>query len=338
MAGFLPLFVLWWATPPFDRKYALGFIFRTQGIGAALFYPSVNFFGRVIFYLQSLISSYTFSLWLGLGFLAALGISFYYFENKKIRLALLMFLSNLFMVSIVGNIQERYISTAAPLVFLLFAYLIVVYADKLKDFKKAAVPIFTIMVLIAVAVIYDALSLTRYTKEVANRSILFFIYKDSLNRFSPPFLFGLVKRPAFIYPMEQTKKYDDFKIPPKSSIQDVLTFFSSNIDRKKSISTLISFAELSPYVIYWHFHGWEAPVYSVNDWPIVNRYFWSSDYFLDLQVSPGSPYSASADWLEKRWNEIGPVLLKGGYIRLVASKEFADLGLTANIYKREKAI
>jgi hypothetical protein len=167
---------------------------------------------------------------------------------------------------------------------------------------------------------------------------MFVIYKENLNQFSPPFLFRLVKRPAFTYPSDQMKKYTDFKTTPISSFQDILTFFSSNIEKNKSISTMISFAELSPYVIYWHFQGqgWQAPVYSVNDLPIVDKYFWLSDYFLDVEVDTQSPYARTGDWLERRWLEIGPAMLKGKYIKLIATKKFLDLGLTAKIYKREK--
>jgi hypothetical protein len=143
-----------------------------------------------------------------------------------------------------------------------------------------------------------------------------------------------VKRPVFTYPMAPLKTYQDFKTPPESTLQDVLIFFSSNIEKNKSISTMISLNQLSPYVIYWHFHNWAAPVLSVNDLAFNHRYFWSADYFLDLDVSKESPLDA--DVIERRWDQIEKKLLKDGYIKLVASKEFADLGLTAQIYKREK--
>ena len=335
MAGFLPLFVLWWLTPPFARKYALGVQFRTTGMGDAFLFPKVNFFLRVVFYLQSLISSYTFSFWIGLGFFVALGMSFYYLKDKKVRLALFMILANLLIASLVAGIQERYISTAAPLVFTLLAYFIVIYAPKLKELKKTTVAI-AIIVFLAVNIVSDSLGFHRYNKEVANRSILYCLYKDSHNKFSPPFLFGLVKRPAFTYPMDKIEKYNDFKATPKSTLNDVMNFFSSNIDHSKSISTLISYDDLAPYVFYWHFHSWGARVFTANDFPYVKRYFWASDYFLDLQPAPDSPYYTN--WLEKRWNKFAPLLLRDGYIKLVKAKEFSDLGLTANIYKRLKKI
>jgi hypothetical protein len=239
------------------------------------------------------------------------------------------------MVSVAWNIQERYLGTTVPLTFLLFADLSVMAFDRLKllNIKVTAV-IIALLALIVCAIGYDAMSLTRYTKEVANRSILFIIYKDSLNKFSPPFLFGFVKRPAFTYPMDQPRKFKDFMVTPRSTIQDIMDFFSSSIERNKSISTMISFHEISPYVIYWHFHGWGAPVLSVNDMEMNQRYFWNSDYFLDLQVSENSPYFI--ELLEKRWDQIGKLLSREGIIRLVAKKEFTDLGLTAKIYKREK--
>lgn len=332
VAGILPLFILWWVTPPFQRKYGLGVTFWTQG--GTVFFPDIGFIGRVIFYLQSLVSSYNFSFWTGLGCLAALVASFRVYFDKKIRLLSLMFIANLLLVSYSLNIQERYLGVTVPLVFLMLAALSVHAFERLQTYRTAMIVACALLVCVACAIGYDALSLTRYTKEVANRSILFFIYKDSLNKFSPPFLFGLVKRPAFTYPMNQPKKYSDFKVVPKSSVRDILNFFSSNIESDRSISTMISFAQISPYVIYWHFHDWKANVLTVNDLGFNPQYFWISDYFLDIQPSEDSPYYL--DWLDKRWNEVSKVLLRDGLIRLTAKKEFADLGLTANIYKRER--
>jgi len=333
IAGFLPLFLLWWVTPPFERKYELGLFFVSQkGAGAFL---DIGFLGRVGFYLQSLVASYNFSFWTGLGCLAAVIASFRFYSDRKIRLLSLIFLANLFMVSFVGNIQERYLGTTVPLTFLLLADLSVIAFEMLRSLNvKVTAVMIALLAFIACAIGYDAVSLTRYTKEVANRSILFILYKDSLNKFSPPFLFGSVKRPAFTYPMDQIKKFKDFKVPPTSRIQDIMDFFSSNIERNKSISTMISLHEISPYVIYWHFHGWGASVLSVNDLGLNSRYFWMADYFLDLQVSENSPYSI--ELLEKRWDEVGKMLSSKGIIRLVAKKEFTDLGLTAKIYRKEK--
>ncbi len=334
IAGFLPLFVLWWVTPSFERKFGLGVLYKTS-LGSALYFPKLNFFLRAIFYLRSLTSSYSFSFWIGLGFLAALVASCFFLKEKKIRLAFFMFITNLIMISLVANIQERYISTSVPLIFVLCAYFIVLFVPKLKEASKPVLVLGAI-IFVAVNIISDSFSFHRYNKEVANRSILFCLYKDSHNKFSPPFLFGLVKRPAFTYPMDKIEKYNDFKATPKSSLNDVMTFFSSSIDRSKSISTFISYDDLAPYVFYWHFRGWGARVFTANDFPYVKRYFWASDYFLDLQPASDSPYYTNL--LEKRWNNIAPILLKDGYIKLVMSKEFTDLGLTANIYKRLKKI
>lgn len=333
--GFLPLFALWWATPPFQRKYGLGFLFRAQGMPSASTSPLAGFFNGLAFYFQSLVTSYSFSLWIGLGFIAALLASFWFYGDKKIRVTSLMFLANLLFISYISsnNLQERYLSTSAPFAFLLLAYLAVICFDRIRA-GRSAIVYYVIFVLLFSAVAYDSLSLTRYTKEVANRTILSFIYKDSLNKFSPPFLFGLAKRPAFTYPPDQPKKYKNFKVPPTSTIGDVLNFFSSNIERSRSISTMISFNEVSPYVIYWHFHDWGAYVMSVNDLGVNPQYFWLSDYFLDLEPSVDSPYYP--DWLERRWSDVGRVLLREGAIKLAAKKEFTDLGLTARIYKRQK--
>ena len=334
--GFLPLFVFWWIMPPFARKYGLTVAFRQGSLAEGTSIVS-TFIGTLFFYVQSFITSYNLSFWIALGGLASVVASLFFFRNQKIRIVSLMFYANLIFISIMSFAQERYLSLAMPLAFPLLVYFGLIVFERIKSNKKVAILVYAVTAIIAVSFVYDFSCLTRYTKEVANRSIMFFIYKDSLNRFSPPFVFGLTGRPTFTYPQDFTKdKYNNFKVLPKSEIRDVLAFFSSNININKSISTFISYAQLSPYVVYWHFSGWMAPVFTVNDFPVVQRYFWRADYFLDLQAAPDSPYYA--DWLERRWDKVGPMLLKGGYITLAASKEFTDLGLTANIYKREKDI
>ncbi|MFH1710373.1 MAG: glycosyltransferase family 39 protein [bacterium] len=332
--GFLPLFALWWVTPPFARKYGLAVTYR-QGAVAGGTSVTFGFVKTAIFYVQSFITSYNLSFWVALGGVSAAVVSFFFFRDKKIRIISLMFYANLIFVGIMSFAQERYLSSAAPLVFLLLGYFGLAAFERLNNIKRAAVLAYVVTAIITASFIYDLSCLTRYTKEVANRSIMSFIYKDSLNKFSPPFMFGLIGRPAFTYPQDFTKnKYKDFKVPPASSLRDVMDFFSSNIERNKSISTMISYAEISPYVIYWHFRGWGATVMSVNDLGFNPKHFWMADNFIDIQVSEDSPYYS--DGLDKRWNDVSKVLLREGVIKLAAKKEFADLGLTAKIYKREK--
>lgn len=333
--GFLPLFVLWWATPPLQRKYGLGILFRAENMGGPSVSPLVGFFNALIFYAQSLFSSYSFSLWIGLASMMAFIASFWFYKNKMVRIISLMYLANLLFISYIAsnNLQERYLSTGFPFILLLVSCLAVLWFDRIKG-SKFAIAYYALIVLLFLTIAHDILSLTRYTKEVANRSTSSLIYKESLNKYSPPFLFGLIKRPAFTLPAERPSMFRDFKSQPKSTLQDVLDFFSSNIEKNKSISTMISYEQISPYVIYWHFHDWAAPVMSVNDLGFNPRYFWMADYFLDIQAQEDSPYYS--DWLEKRWNDVGKVLLREGIIRLAARKDFPDLGLTAKIYKREK--
>jgi 4-amino-4-deoxy-L-arabinose transferase-like glycosyltransferase len=334
IVGFLPLFVLWWIMPPFQRKYGLAVTFRQGSVAGMKTSVLFEFFGTAAFYIQSFITSYNLSFWVALGCLAAVIASFFFFRDKKIRVISLMFCANLIFISIMSFAQERYLATAAPLAFILLGYFGLAAFERLANFKKTLLLAYILLALIAASFAYDLAHLTEYTREVANRSIMSFIYPDALNRFSPPFLFGLAKRPAFTYPKDFAEnKYKDFKVPPRSKLSDVLQFFTSNMEKNKSVSTMISTAHVSPYVIYWNFRNWGANVFTVNDLGLIGRYFWISDYFIDLDISPDSPYYP--DVYEKRWKDICPVLLRGGYIKLAAKKEFSDLGLTAKIYKRE---
>lgn len=336
--GFLPLFILWWATPPFDRKFGLAVTFR-QGAVASGGPSLVSLAQTAALYLQSLLTSYNLSFWLGLGCLISLAGSWRYFKDQNIRLVLIIFYANFIFLSIMVWSEERFLSLTVPLCFILLGYFGLAAYQWLRRQLKAAWVLPLLLLIILASFIYDLTQLTRYTKEIANRSITSFIYKDSLNQYSPPFLFGLAPRPAFTCPagsLVKSKRYPDFPAPPKSSIQDVLAYFSSHLDRTRSISTMISLTELSPYVIYWHFHDWGAPVLSINDLAFNKQLFLSADYFLALDIAPGSPYDL--DVCDRNWPAAEKALLKGGYIKLFASQEFADLGLTAKIFKREKNI
>ena len=334
IAGFLPLFLLWWVVPPFQRKYGLAVTFRQSSVGGTKASFIVEFFGTAAFYIQSFITSYNLSFWIAVGSLAALIASFFFFRDKKIRIISLMFCANLIFISIMSFAQERYLSTAVPLAFILLGYFGLVAFERLASFKKGLVAAYIILAFVAASYAYDLGHLTEYTREVANRSIMSFIYPDALNKFSPPFLFGLAKRPVITYPKDFAEnKYKDFKVTPTSRVQDALDFFTSSIGRDRSISTMISTAHVSPYVIYWNFRDWGANVFTVNDLGLIGRYFWISDYFIDLDISTDSPYYP--DVYDKRWKDVCPFLLKGGYIKLAAKKEFSDLGFTAKIYKRE---
>jgi hypothetical protein len=337
--GFLPLFVLWWATPPFERKYGLGITIRQGAVAGS----GVAFLSGILptafLYLQSFVTSYNLSFWLALGCLFSLIISFRYFKDQNIRLLAIVFCANFTFLSLMSWTEERFLSQTVPLGFILFGYFSLdIYARYRQRFNNSLLLRF-LLLLLALSFIYDLTQLTRFTKEMANRSISSFLYKESLNQYAPPFLFGLVPRPAFTCPtgtMLKDKKYPDFPATPRSNIRDVLDYFRSQIDRSRSISTMISYTELSPYVIYWHFHDWGAPVLSVNDLAYNQRLFWSADYFLALDTPKSSPYAL--DICNIDWPAAEKALLQGGYITLFEAKEFADLGLTAKIYKRVKQI
>ena len=335
LAGFLPFFLLWWITPPFERKYGLTVTFRQQAVaGGASLIPS--FIGTLAFYVKSLLTSYSLSFWVASGCLASVIAALFFYHDKKIRLISLMFYANLLFICFMSIAQERFVSTAAPMIYILLGYFGLLLFDKTAHFPKIKIFTYVVISIFLSTFAYDLTCLTRYTRETANVSLLTPIYIRNLGSFSPPFLFGLAKRPTFTFPIEHDKKYPVAKLPYKSSLRDVLNFFRDNIEKTKSISTTISMNTLSPYVIYWHFYDWGAPVLSANDLAFNSRYFWAADYFLDLEVSTGSPYYEGPS--ENRWAVIEKALLKDGYIKLVASKEFDDLGVTAEIYKREKDI
>jgi hypothetical protein len=87
-------------------------------------------------------------------------------------------------------------------------------------------------------------------------------------------------------------------------------------------------------VLYWHFSDWKVPFFTLNDYGFVKQYFWNSDYFLDIEVDPASPYFPNVQDGQTKWTPALKKLQSEGFVGLYKSKRFDDIGLTAKIYKR----
>ena len=169
IAGFLPMFLLWWGTPPFDRKLGLAFYFVGQAVTTQAHAGYGGIFGRSIFYVQSIISSCAVSVWIGLGLLSSIIASFWFMKDKYVRLCLLMYLGCFIMMSVSSFMGERYTITVLPFVFILFGYASVKFFDVVIR-SKFRYQVFIIAVALVLLVGYDMADLSEYTQELASRS------------------------------------------------------------------------------------------------------------------------------------------------------------------------
>ena len=335
LLGFLPLTILWFAAPPYEKKFGL-LLFRlkdVQGWGRGL-----NFFEKLVLFLQSIVTSYTFSFWIGLLIVLTIFVAPFYFKNFKIRALSLLFLFNWIFQSSLTNIYERYISFTVPVLFIVCGYLLSDLAQKIlvKKYKNI---IIVLLIIFVPLVAYDLSRIVPYSRQVANFALCSIVYNQNVKDIHPPFLFGLVERPKiFLPPNLLVDKYKPFKVRPKNSFADILNFFSDSIPKASSISTIMSMHKFSPYLLYWHFKDWGGLVLTGNDYNIYPRYFWNAQYFLSLEVDENSPFYAEIyENCLKRWEELGGPLIEKGYLNLFSRMYFPDLGISAKIYKRTSA-
>jgi 4-amino-4-deoxy-L-arabinose transferase-like glycosyltransferase len=333
LAGFLPLTLIWLLTPQVQIKINCLF-FRVKDAEGQNWGRGLNMLQRAAYYAQSIMTSYTCSLWLGLFVIAAVIYSFRYFREIKTRSLLILFLIFFaFHVYIVATF-ERLIAPAMPAAFILAGSALLDIHDKyLKKlnglFLKAAA-------ILAVAVIAgDLIFIFPYSKEVSNYASSALAYQQNIQDIDPPFLFGLVKRPKiFLTPNPGVADYPRFTVKPVNKIDDVMGFFSSSVPKGSSVSTLMDGHEFCRYEFYWQFFDNGGPVRTDLNYALRDRAFWTSVYFLELDIDDSSPYySQILGHSVSRWSDISRPFKQKGWLRLYSKKEFNDLGITAKIYK-----
>ncbi len=325
-AGFVPLAAFWFFTPDSQRKIAL-FFFRVQVVQVGDY--NLNLFQRALFYIQTIITVYTFSLWIGVLLIALLIYSFKYYKDINVRCLQSIFIVFFVFHSVIITAFERLIMPAMPAVFILAAFSLTdIWAKAVKMFRphfyKIAIAVFALVIL------GDLVFIRPFTIDFANAGTATF--KKNYHGLRPPFLFGLVKRPSFFTePLPSTKQRPDFPPRTKGRLRDMLDFCRATIPHDKQISTMMSFLQISPYEFYWAFADWKAPVYTMNDYPYIRQYFWFSEYFIEFTLKNTSPYIGEGSL--KSWDEASKPFKQRGWLKLYASKEIADLGITVNIYK-----
>ena len=134
-------------------------------------------------------------------------------------------------------------------------------------------------------------------------------------------------------------KYRDTYRPLKiegEGIIDVLNYFSEKVPLDAPIAFIINYGVLNPYNIEFHFSLRRSPVYRTAPTYRVYgppRNFYKGMYHLTIRIDDDSSYHRSLssydDSLE-RWNDFIDRNLS--YLRLIDSRHFLKLGLTAQIY------
>lgn len=319
LVGFLPLTALWFLSPPVERKIGL-FLYRFQDVEGG--YKGFNAFDRFLFYIKSIVSSYSFSLLIGIFMVIAVLYCIRSFRDIRIRALLLLVFSFLAFHSTISLVFERLICPMMPAVFILSGAVAVDIYNRLpgSNLKRAVITI--IIVLIA----GDMFSCLPYASDLAAR--------QNTRQLNSRTFFGLVARPSYLFAWEPGMDTSAvFVKKPITKMRDVLDFCSSTIPKDSSISTLVSFLSVSPYQLYWTFSDRKANVFTVNDYPAVGKYFWFSEYYIELEIKKDSPYIAEVKDGGKSWSDAALPLKQRGWMKLYASKDFDDIGVVAKIYK-----
>jgi len=320
--GFAPLTALWFLTPPVERKIGLLF-YRAAVQGVETGTAGLGLIYRAQFYIKSIISSFSFSLLIGLFLVFSLAYALKYYKDIHIRaLLILVFVFYVFHVSIV-QFYTRVFVPVMPAVFLLAAFSA---ADIYHRYIKNLRPIFIYCILFVSAFLMagDLFPVIPRMNELS--------YNQRVQDIDSYTLFGLVKRPDFLFPVEPgDKNRVVFRSRPATKLKDILNYCSSEIPRDKSISTLVGFNECSPYLWYWHFGDRKSNLFTSNDYPMAGKYFWFSDYFISFDLSDDSPYLVEIK--DKSWSEPFLPYIQRGWLTLYGSKFFPDQGITAKIYR-----
>lgn len=333
LAGFLPLTLIWLLTPNVQMKIACLF-FRVKDARGQEWGRGLNMLQRATFYIQSILTSYTCSLWIGLFVIAAVIYSFRYFREIRTRSLLILFLVFFGFHVYISAVFERLIAPAMPAAFILAGSALLDVHDRyLKKLDRLFLRAAAVLAVIVIA--GDLMFIFPYSKEVANYSSSAFAYQQNIQDIHPPFLFGLVKRPGiFLPPYPSVADYPRFTENPVSRPSDIMGFFSSSVPKGGSVSTLVNCHEFSPYEFHWQFFGSGRRIRTCMDFARGDRDFWASEYFLELDIDDSSPYYSQivANSISQ-WSDISRPFKQRGWLKLYSQKKFKDLGITAKIYK-----
>lgn len=110
--------------------------------------------------------------------------------------------------------------------------------------------------------------------------------------------------------------------------RSALDFFRRHLTLNDSFAMTVNIDNLSPDVVKFHFHDWEAPI--LTDAPVDNPEDLRADYYLTIELDEGVAARGQTQSLEQ-WNSILQAKMGAGMLEVTAHKNFNNM--TAVIYK-----
>ncbi|MFC1571671.1 ArnT family glycosyltransferase [Candidatus Margulisiibacteriota bacterium] len=294
LAPFLLLALSWFFSGDSDRKIQM--LFWSKQMVAEQQNVLGGFWTNIAFYPLAIINDYLFSPWLGVLVLLSILVPIASFKIKQInRFYILIWVPLLLAVFVIGNKMNRLIYIFVPLIFIVFAATLVFLLERLlaKNLKRWQVGLII--------------------------SLIFLPAVFSLPRI-PRMLAGDISDVVHGLRVERGKEH----------LADVLAFFHDNIPKDKPVSTALSTAGLSPYVFYFYFHDWQAPVQT--RFQMSQPYFYRSEYYLTLELDEPDKFGVIDDSVNS-WNKILVENLQAGKLEVFKEQDFDTIGVTGRIYR-----
>ncbi|GEM_PF-2866199 len=225
------LFALWMIYPA-DK--IPGFI-RTTTDPIQYSTKAANVWGYLLYYPMAIILTYSASSVVGIFLLLFYAASLGFLRDYRIRTCWLIVTINYVLATIhYNNVQERYIATSVPFLFLLSGYSLIYFIKKiLRRNKKILIFYALISSLLGLKIIVDLLALPNY------------IYAVALHTFRTPIFNQIVyEETLFVY--DRNRWYKPFPQAGAQKPQDVVDFIIQSVDLSKPVWIDGYANELSP--------------------------------------------------------------------------------------------
>lgn len=322
-AAFAACWILWLAGGLAGQK--IGIIIYRFGDTGGWDFLGLNTLDRILYYPRALLTVYPFSPWIFPAYLGGLAWGFIRWRNLEARLLLFLFLANFLPMAASSNLQERFIATTAPTLFILSS-IFMVRAGKMIP-RRARRPVLAIWMLLLAG---DLPRWPGYVRTVGNTTLGVLNLPARKTRPRSAF-FGFFRYPGlFDQPKNLLSPGEGDRIAA-GSLEDVYRFIWENTPPDSPISALFQLNSASPHLWQWHSLVRERPI-TVN---LDSR----CHYFAVLRVDPDSIYrTMTNDGLIADRIDPARETLEGlagrGLVELWRTRDFPGLGLTAIIYRR----
>lgn len=288
---------------------------------------ALSLFNQLFFYPRAIWTSYTFSLCLGIGLIAAFFASWGYFTQSKYRFLILNFLALFLPMALFYrfNMQDRYIFTVVPILYLLFA----VQITPLVTFSWPKFWGKIILIIFGVIVLADLLLMPRNIKLIANYTTRTFVYQLPVNYDQTI----KIKRLSFFRPQMPPHNVANPKVVYPSYFQNnilsIFQFVDQNTDPHKPLSIMGYFNEFPPALISFYYR--QRP-------NRVDIYTFKEDtaYVLGFEVAPTSPYNNGdySFYHQKNIENALESLRENSNFYLYKTGELNDLGIKLYLFKK----